>query len=840
MEEENFEPTLTASSGTSDEGWMAAENVEIAGTEKPELLTPPHSEALEKKNTVYEKIARWCAVAAIFLAPLFFLPWTTGILELNKQAFLTVITGAGLVFWFLHVIISGQMAIRRSSVDWGVLAFFGSVTLATIFSLTRFKSLFGLSTSLSDSLLAVGNLTILYFLTVNLFGKGAKLKLILSASIWLALLFGLLQMLGLYIFKYLNISILGFTFSRVFNTVGSLNTLGMVAALSLPLFSRGRMDKGRLRKYMNISGTAIAFAVLFILNWWVLWAAAVAGMVAIIIFDSLRTAELKSLNVSKLQSFRISKFLFPMTVIVLAVFLTIVGLNLSVIKKNFPVEVGPSFSLSGNVTKSVLSESPILGYGPENFSLAFDQFGAGKLAGSSLSGLKFFDATAQVINFAVHGGAVMVLGFLFLLWMILLTIKKGLAAGGKDYTGTATAFSGAPPTAVVAALVAVTVAMFIYPANLTLSFFFYALLALLVLSSGGEKKLYDIEEKAVVSLVSSLGFVGTLILVLVELYFGATLYVADIKYAKALGEKDVSKQVDFLAQAINLNGNDDRYYRSASQAALNLLAKELNAKVDKNDTQQGARIQNYMSSAINLAKRATEIAPRETNNWANLGSVYQGLIGLVGGVDELSGTAYAKAAELRPGDANIYNAIGNVFLGKADLLFRLAASGSANAQQLRSEAGSALQKAEENYKKATEISNNFGLAIYNLGVVYDRQGKLNEAIKQLEKIVPFNSNQPNLAFELGLLYYRNNQKNKAFDQLQRAILLSPNFSNARWYLALLFEERKDLPSAIEQLEKIMDLPENKDNQVVSGKLNELKSGRTTIPPQKVLDQKPLQ
>ena len=67
------------------------------------------------------------------------------------------------------------------------------------------------------------------------------------------------------------------------------------------------------------------------------------------------------------------------------------------------------------------------------------------MAGSSLSGLKFFDATAQVINFAVHGGAVMVLGFLFLLWMILLTIKKGLAAGGKDYTGTATAFSGMPP-----------------------------------------------------------------------------------------------------------------------------------------------------------------------------------------------------------------------------------------------------------------------------------------------------------------------------------------------------------------------------------------------------------
>ena len=72
------------------------------------------------------------------------------------------------------------------------------------------------------------------------------------------------------------------------------------------------------------------------------------------------------------------------------------------------------------------------------------------------------------------------------------------------------------------------------------------------------------------------------------------------------------------------------------------------------------------------------------------------------------------------------------------------------------------------------------------------------------------------------------------------MILSPNFSNARWYLALIYEERRDLPNAIEQLEKILSLEENKGNQIVTTKLSELKKGQTKIPPQKVLDQKPLQ
>lgn len=774
-------------------------------------------ESIEKKNTVYERIARWIVVAAVFLVPLFFLPWTTGVLELNKQMFLTITAGAGLVFWFLHVVISGQISFRKTPANYGILAFLAATVLATVFSLTPFKSLFGLTTSLSDSLITIVNFSILYFLGVNLFDDSKKLKLVFSASLGLALLYGLLQMFGIYIFSFDFLG-LGFTASRGFTTVGSLNALGVLAAISLPLFARQKSDRTWV-KGLNIVGIASALIILVILNWWFLWLVAIAGMVALVVFGSLTSG--------RGEPFKISKFLLPMTVIVIAFFLIIVNFSLPFIKNNLPVEISPAFNLSSGITKSVLSESPIFGYGPENFSLAFDKFGASQLSNSSLSSIKLFDSTSEIINFAVHGGVVLLLGFAFLIWTLIKLIKKNLVSG-KETIGT------------MAMLVALIAGMAIYPFNVTLMFSLFMAVILLVLESNKRLTLFNVEDGVITSLASSLGFIGSLILVLAEAYFGATLYAADIKYANALSVKDAQKTTDLIVQAINLNGRDDRYYRSASQAVINLLIGELNKKADKNDTQRSARVQNYVTSAIKLAKQATVVAPKETNNWANLGGVYRSLVGFVDGVDDLAVTAYLKSADLRPGDANIFNEIGNVYLNKADAALRLASSGGANATQYKQIAVGALAKAEENLKKATDISSNFGLAIYNLGVVYEIQGKLNEAIKQLEKVIPFNSDQPNLAFELGLLYYRNGQKDKAFAQLQRAVTLSPNFSNAHWYLALIFEERKDLPSAIDQLEKILSLPENQNNQTVISKLSDLKKGKTQIPPQKVIDQQPLQ
>jgi len=789
----------------------------------------------EISETVYIRICRAVILAGVFLLPLFFLPWTTNILEFNKAILLIGLSGAALILWLLDVVVSGRLTWRPNFVDVAISAILAASVLATIFSVSKFKSLFGSTGSLSESLVAVVALSIFYFVAVHSFhDRGEKIKTVLGVSLFVALLFGALNMLGLGIFKVLNISKLQFIAEKTFNTIGSINSLGLLAAASLPIFYRFK-NSSKIYSFVGKAGILVVLALLVILNWWVLWVVAITGMASLIALESLSVSKFQSLNGedegsqnSKVSKFKISRFLFPMTIIVLGVFLTIVNFNLSSLKQDLPIEVAPSFGLSGDIATQALKKSPVFGYGPENFSLAFDKYGASSLTDTSLSNVKFFDSTSQIINFAVDGGILLLVAWTFLFWALGRAIIKSFKVSKfqNDDSG------------IISALIALVAGMLLFPFNITVMFLFYVIMALTVLALwGNESRTVNIEERASTSLISSLGFIGGLILVLIGSYFSAIIYVSDFKFAQALTSTKSEEAVQLLVQAMNWNGNDDRYYRVASQVALNLLVEELNKKPASQD--QATKVQDYIASSINLAKRATEIGSKEADNWANLGSIYQNLLGFVDGMEKLSEDAFLRAADLRPGDASYFNQIGMTYFASADLSRQLASAGGANAAKFQAAVGPALSKAEENFKKATDISSNFGLAIYNLGVVYDRQGKTNQAISQLEKIMPYNSNQPGLAFELGLLYYRVGKKNEAFNELQRAVLLSPDFANARWYLAMIYEERQDIPSAIEQLEKILSTETNKDNEVVLTKLEELKNGKKTIPPKKITDQKPL-
>ncbi len=775
-----------------------------------------HEQAV-KGVKVYQTIVRWALMIGVFLTPLLFLPWTTNVLEMNKGLLVLAVAGTGLIAWLLALVSSGRFAWRPNVFDKGVLAILGATAVATVFSMSRFNSLFGSASNLAGSLMMIAAFSVIYFLIVNsVEDEGKTLTNLITASLSLVLLFGFLQIVGFHIFKYLNISLLKFADSSAFNSVGSVNGLGVLAAIGLPLLGGSKIN-GWL-KYLNMVGVAMAIAILVVINWWVLWTIAIVGMAGWITFESLVN-----------QKFSISRFIVPMTVIVIGVFLMVVNFNLSVIKSGLPTEIAPSFQLSGQVTKSALKESAATGYGPTMFSMAFDKYGASKLVDSTLSSAKFFAGTSEVFNAVVGGGLVMVLALLVMVWAMVQGVirfirdKQAVRRTNAQY--------------IWATFGAVIAAFLLYPFNMTLMFMAYLVLALAVLSLWGNvSKEYDAEHNIAVSLTSSLGFIGGLILVLVGAYFGVSAYIADAQYAKALTEQDIDKASANLVSAVNWNSQNDAYYRTASQAALGLLSKELNKKADPADTQQTARIQNYMSSAINLAKKATELGPRESLNWNNLGVIYQNLLGLVGGVDALSASAYQKASDLRPGDPTFFNSIGNLYLAQSQML-RQAASGNKDSAQLIKQANESLVLAETNFKKAVDMSPNFGLAIYNLGIVYDQQGKLPEAIKQLEKIAPFNNDQPNLLFELGLLYYRNNEKDKAFNTLQQVLVLQPNYSNALWYLTLIYEERKDIPNAIIQVKKILAIEANKDNQTVLDKLSQLEAGQ--VPPNKGINQEPI-
>ena len=767
------------------------------------------------KAKIYNYISRWALYIGVFLLPLFFLPFTSSPLELNKMMLLVIIAGIGLVSWLLGIISSGYLAWRNNLLDKGVLALLLASSLATIFSIDQFKSIFGFDLSMSSSLTVITALTIIYFLIVNnLEDRGRTLRSIVGLSIIVALVYGILQMFGVHVLR------LSFISSRAFNTVGSINVLGILSAVSLPLFSKSLLELGWVKNlHLEKVGVALALAILLLLNWWVLWAVAISGMVAMIVFENFGGAK-----------FRITRLLLPMMVVVLGVFAMIINFNLSILKDKLPVEITPSFNLSKDVAVSALKENMVFGYGPENFSIAFDKYGAGRLADSTLSNTRFLDATSEFITLIVQGGLVMAVVLIFLLFCLGLTLWRFSGQVYSEFTK--------ENTGVLASMIALVTGFFLYPFNMTIMSLLYVFMGLTVLIIYDKnRREFNVEEKTSLSLVSSLGFIGGLILVLVGAYFSSFVFISDVKYAQALSEKDNTKIAEFIVEAINWNGQDDRYYRTASQIALQLLVSEINKP---NDLDKNTRIQNYVTTSISLAKRATEIGPRESLNWINLGFVYANLLNVVDGVDKLSEDAYLKAAELRPGDPTFNYRIGLLYMAKLDLLAQLVSAGRIDQGQANKISSETLVKAEDNLKKSVELSPNFGLAIYNLGVIYDRQGKISDAIKQLEKIIPANPNQPGLTFELGLLYYRAGRKNEALNQLQRAVILAPEYSNARWYLALIHEERGNIDVAIDQLEKILSVDVNKNNTLIVTKLGELRAGKFRIPPGDVLDQKPIE
>ena len=147
--------------------------------------------------------------------------------------------------------------------------------------------------------------------------------------------------------------------------------------------------------------------------------------------------------------------------------------------------------------------------------------------------------------------------------------------------------------------------------------------------------------------------------------------------------------------------------------------------------------------------------------------------------------------------------------------------------------------AEENLKQAVGLKRDLGTALYELGVVYERQNRLKDAIKQLESAAATDFRNAGLAFELGLLYYRDNQKPKAFNEMSRAVAIFPNYANARWYMALMLEEVGRLDDAGTQLREILKTEENKNNQTVLDKLAALEAGKREIPPATVTSKQPL-
>jgi tetratricopeptide (TPR) repeat protein len=114
-----------------------------------------------------------------------------------------------------------------------------------------------------------------------------------------------------------------------------------------------------------------------------------------------------------------------------------------------------------------------------------------------------------------------------------------------------------------------------------------------------------------------------------------------------------------------------------------------------------------------------------------------------------------------------------------------------------------LDEAIEEYKKVLLINPNNARALFNLGETYNKQGKLNEAVEGYKKALSINPNQVLALINLGVAYHKQEKLDEAIEEYKKALLINPNYAPALSNLGEAYRKQGKLDEAIEEYKKAL-------------------------------------
>lgn len=837
-------------SGTDDEPEkVEGSNESSYASEEYDAEAHAHSKNESKAKSFFDenllpKVAKILLYIYATLLPVFFLPITSSPIAANKEFLAIMILSIVFVLWLAHTIALGKTMWRRSFLNVSAfLIFLSAGVSAFFFSQSKWVSIFGFEYQ-SDTLIAFG----IYFFTFFLFGQffgtfkeATKVLMLMGAAYLFATLVFLFQTFGL--------ALLPFDFAQsnaAFNTIGTAFAASLYIALGvfwgLVVFVSVDDIKFRIASFV---GVVAGFLLLIMINFTL---AFVGLLISIFLFLNFQFFG------KGLMSIR--KFVLPMVIFVLSL---IYVLNLSFLSfganRINVIEVSPLPSSNTNSIKSVLTgdiSNVFFGNGPASFVYGWLQNRPIELNGTaSLWAVRFSQGYSGLLTQFYNLG---IIGFLILLSFVFGIIWFGIVAvlflkKHKMENLKSNIFMGSFLT-----MVFILLCWFFYPLNFTLSVLLFAFLAISFILFADLRKdvaseKYD--EKAInEKIYRTIDFttspqktlIFTLILITLITFSVMFIYLEGQRYVAAYynakgnelsGSGDNAGASDYFLKATQNDAKNDIYFRSFSQVNL-LRINELASSRSISQEEAISKFKELSDNAIESAKLARDLNPAEPFNWSMLGVVYENLISYdVKNGQKAGQDAYTEAFKLDPLSPLRAMDTGRIYMLSADQvnseLQALGAPSEVNRteiERMTAVKNDHLAKAAEWLATAVALKPNYGPAHFLLAQVYDRQGKIEEAINTINGIMVQQPDDVGLAFQLGFLYYKNGQFDKAQFELERAVANSPNYSNARYFLGLIYDKKGLKAKAIDQFERIQQL--NPDNAEVNNILKNLRVGSTAL------------
>lgn len=754
---------------------------------------------------ICEKISKYLIYAAVAITPILFLPWTTDMLDFNKQAIFTVLIFLSLFALMIKILVSGFFRANLNKTHLAVLIFFIVYLFATVASLDKYSSFWGYPRTTTESLLSLAGFVIMYLLISNTFSRKEILKslLIFLISSAVAILYGLLQLFGWFIIPF------GAMKNTAFNTIGMVSTLGFFTAVLFPVLMIFAIRGKLWQKITAFSGMALSLLLFVVINYSAIWwTVLISAAVTILIL------------MAKKEIFDFRWVSVPMFFLVLALFFLVLQPQISV--KQRPIEVFLNQSSSFGIAVNSIQNSPILGSGPATFVYDFSKYRSQDFNNSSLWNLRFDSAASKFLTLLTTIGILGVVSFIVLVLMVIIsTISYIYSASFNQEKKTDNYFWGVLCLGIFGMFIAQTIGYFLLASSFSLDFMYFFLIACLIgLITHEKKKEYTLAPSSFLTLGTTFLFTLFFIFGLGILILGGQRYFAEVNYyqgAVAFAAGDAQKGLKKIETAANLNPNADVYLTELSQIYLSKIASEVN-RTDLSDEDKTKNVELLINNSVNAANIAKDKNPNNVGNWSVRGYVYQNLIGTgIDGMTDLAVSSYDEAIKREPTNPYYLTQQGVSYLTQAAVYEK---------NNKIDEKNKSLENAKAKIDEAIKLKSDYASARYQLAMVYAAQGKTSEQFKTLEETKKYSPNDVGLAFQIGVLYYQKGDYQNAKLELERAVSLNNSYANALYFLSLSYYKLGQNEKAIQAMQKVLDL--NPNNADVKTALENLKAGKAPV------------
>lgn len=779
-----------------------------------------------KLTKICETVSLYSIYVLVAVLPVLFLPFTSDVLDFNKQAVAVFLVFVSAFLWMVNVIVSGKLKVNLNRTHIAVLVLMVSYLFSTIFSLDKYGSFWGWPRITQDSFLTIVCFAIMYFLISNVLSKKEIIRsiIIVSVSGFIAVLFGVLQLLKLFILPF------GFLASSSFNTIGSVGNFGFFASILLSLFIVLEIcSKTKLSRIFFAVAIVVSLLAVIVVNYTFVWVSVILGSALILCYGMLRR------DVIDLRWMGLPIFFFALS-------LFFVLLNPQINLPSNAVEIYLNQKTSYQVALKTLKDVPIFGSGPGTFSFDFLKYKDQSFNNGQFWNLSFDSGSSKISTLIATNGFLGIVAFLLLIGFVVfygiksvvrknreLPDKKSLQDAGIDSNYFQLLSSGLFVSFIVSAFI-----YFFYSTGFVFDFVYFFLIACFI-GLISERKDYELSPSSFLTL--GVTFILTLFFIfgLGILILDGQRYIAETNYfqgIKLLSQNNLDSGIKSLEKAVSQNPSADIYLNQLSQAYISKVSQQI-ARKDLSDTDKSAILQTLVANSINIAKVSTDISPNNILNWSSRSSVYQSLIGLVPDSETFAINYYDKALTLDPVNPYYVNQKGIIYMTQASLL----------AKDKTDEKNKLLESAKTQFTKAIELKSDYAAARFQLAMVYSQQGKTDEMLKSLEDAKKYAPGDVGLAFQLGLVYYQQENWEKAQIEFERAVRLDNSYANALYFLGLTYDKLGQKDRAIDTISAVLKL--NPDNAEVKKVLDNLKSGKKALdgisgtnPPAPPVDEKP--